>query len=335
MNKMDKEKKTWIITGGAGFLGHSVVEHFLRVTNDNIIIIDKLSYATRGLEKLRSFGALSNPRVKIFTIDLVNKISDGVAYEIGQNVNYIVHLAAESHVDMSIKDPVNFINNNIQSTLNILEFARSLPNLEKFVYWSTDEIFGPAPIGTSYKEDDRQNPTNPYSASKSAGEMICIAYANTYKLKVLITNCMNIIGERQHVEKWVPKIIKSVLDGNELQIHCDSNNNPGSRSYIHARNCADALLFIVNNGNIGERYNITGELEVDNLEIALMIGRIMGKEVKYKLVNFHKDRPGHDIRYALDGSKLAKMGWKPPVGFEESLRRIVNWTLKNLEWLEE
>lgn len=332
---MEKEKKTWIITGAAGFLGHSVVEHFLRATNDNIIIIDKLSYATRGLEKLRSFGALSNPRVKVFTFDLINKISDGIAYEIGKNVNYIVHLAAESHVDMSIKDPVNFINNNIQSTLNILEFARSIPNLEKFVYWSTDEIFGHAPIGVAYKEDDRQNPTNPYSASKSAGEMICIAYANTYKLNVLITNCMNIIGERQHVEKWVPKIIKSVLNGDELQVHCDTNNNPGSRSYIHARNCADALLFIVNHGVVGERYNITGEIEVDNLEIALMIGKIMDKDVKYKLVNFHKDRPGHDIRYALDGSKLAKMGWKPPVGFEESLRKIVNWTLKNQEWLEE
>lgn len=328
--------KNWIITGGAGFLGHHVVEHILRNTNDNVIVIDKLSYATRGYDKLRSFAADTNQRVKIFPIDLITKISDGIAYEIGKDIHYIVHLAAESHVDNSIKDPIPFIQNNILSTLNILEFARTLPNLERFVYWSTDEIYGSAPEGVSYKEDDCQRPTNPYSASKSASEMISLAYANTYGIKLIITNCMNIFGERQHIEKWIPKIIKALRDNTELQIHSDKNcKNPGKRSYIHARNCADALLYIVRNGKVGERYNITGERELDNLEIVNFISSVLKKEAKYKLVDFHSDRPGHDLRYALDGSKLEQLGWKPPIGFNDSLKKVVLWTVQNQEWLNE
>ena len=161
--------KKWLITGAAGFLGHHLVEHILRVTEDNIICIDKLSYASKGLEKLRSFDALSNKRVQIFTIDLINKISPGIEYEIGE-IDYIIHLAAETHVDNSIADPVNFVMNNVASTLTMLEFARNRKNLEKFIYFSTDEIYGNAPGNIAYKEDDRQHPTNPYSASKSASK---------------------------------------------------------------------------------------------------------------------------------------------------------------------
>jgi len=325
--------KNLLITGGLGFIGHHAVEHFIRHTNWNIVIIDKLTYATRGFDRLRSSGILYNDRIKIFTWDLLNPLSDGLIKEIG-DIHIIIHMAADTHVDNSISQPVSFIQNNVMSTLSMLEYARTLKNLEHFLYFSTDEVFGPAPGNISYKEWDRHSPTNPYSASKSASENICLSYHNTYKVPVMIINVMNAFGERQHTEKFIPKVIKSVLKGEKVYIHGDDNKNPGSRFYIHSRNIANAVLFILQNGKTGDKYNITGESEVDNLALAKMISEIVGKPLDYEIVNFHKDRPGHDLRYALDGSKLAEMGWHPPKSFKESLEKTVKWTLDNIDWLE-
>lgn len=331
--------KKILITGICGFIAHHLLEHILRRTNWTIIGIDKLSYASKGLSRLRDNGTLSNDRVKIFTWDLSSPLSDGLCLEIG-SVNYIIHMAADTHVDDSITRPVSFINNNISSTLNMLEFSRGLlktfpGDLEKFFYFSTDEVYGKCDLPNGYKEDDRHNPSNPYSASKSSSEAICLSYANTYGLPIIITNLMNVFGERQHVEKFIPKCIKSLLEGETVQIHSDSECVlPGSRFYIHARNVSSAVCFLIDKGVIGERYNITGEKEVDNLTMLLTIARIMEKEPKYVMVNFHKDRPGHDLRYGLCGDKLRKLGWTPPVGFEDSLRKTIGWTLQNLKWLD-
>ena len=179
--------KTILITGGCGFIGHHFVEHVYINTDWNIIIIDKLSYASNGFERLRDTGCLNDDRVKVFTNDLINPIPEGIQKEIGKNLNYIVHMAAETHVDNSIKDPKLFLDNNINSTLNLLEYSRTLPNLEIFFYFSTDEVFGPALNDTLFKEWDRHKPTNPYSASKSAAEQICIAYENTYKTPLMLS----------------------------------------------------------------------------------------------------------------------------------------------------
>lgn len=325
--------KNVLITGGLGFIGHHAVEHFIRTTDWNIVVLDKLSYATRGFDRLRSSGILYNNRIKIFTWDLTNPLSDGLVKEIG-DINIIIHMAADTHVDNSISEPVPFIYNNIMSTVYMLEYARKLKNLEYFLYFSTDEVFGPAPGDISYKEWDKHNPTNPYSASKSASENICLSYNNTYKVPVMIINVMNAFGERQHVEKFIPKVIKSVMNGDIITIHGDDNKTPGSRFYIHSRNIANAVVFILKNGKIGDKYNITGEMEVDNLTLAKMIADIMGKPLNYEIVNFHKDRPGHDLRYALDGSKLLSMGWSPPKSFKESLEKTVKWTLDNIDWLD-
>lgn len=326
-----------LVTGGCGFIGHHLVEHLYVNTDWEIVIIDKLSYASKGIEKLRDIGIgfLENERVKIFTYDLTNALSPGLILEIG-DLDYIVHMAAETHVDNSIKDPVPFIHNNVMSTVQLLEYARTLPNLKKFFYFSTDEVFGNANDGQSYKEWDTHNPTNPYSASKSAAEQICMSYENTYKLPVLITNVMNAFGERQHVEKFIPKCVKYLLEGKTIDIHCDKTcTKPGSRFYIHARNIATAVLFLIENGKIGDKYNIVGEKEVNNLEMAQFIAKVMGKELKYNLVNYHEDRPGHDERYSLDGNKLINMGWNVPVNFEQSLEKTIKWTLENRKWLEE
>jgi dTDP-glucose 4,6-dehydratase len=323
-----------IVTGGCGFIGHHVVEHILRKTNWEIIVLDKLNYASFGYERLKDNGAYESPRVKIFCYDITQEITVGLKKEIGA-VDYIIHMAAETHVDNSISDPVPFIQNNVNSTVSMLEYARSLPELKSFVYFSTDEVFGPALGDTLYKEWDRHNPTNPYSASKSAAEGICLSYENTYKVPLLIVNVMNAFGERQHVEKFIPMTIKKLLNDEEIIIHSyPDKKTSGTRFYIHGRNIAAAVLFLIKNGKNGEKYNITGEKEVSNLEMAHIIADTIGKPLKYNMTDCHSIRPGHDLRYGLDGSKMFEMGWKIPVPFDESIKNTILWTLENKKWLE-
>ena len=330
--------KTILITGGCGFIGHHFVEHIILNTDWNIIIIDKLSYASMGLKRLEDEvfqNAINSNRLKIFTWDIVNEISVGLLQEI-HDTNIIVHMAAETHVDNSIEEPVKCIKNNIMSTVTMLELARKLTKLETFFYFSTDEVYGPALGDKMYKEDERHNPTNPYSSSKSGAEQICVAYHNTYKIPIIRINVMNAFGERQHIEKFIPKVIKSVLNGDKVFIHSyPDKKSSGTRYYIHARNIAAAVLFLLEKGNIGESYNLTGEQEISNLEMAQMIAKVIGKPLNYEMVDFHSSRPGHDLRYGLDGNKMYDMGWVLPVDFQKSLENMINWTLDNKEWLEE
>jgi len=328
--------KKIVLTGGCGFIGHHFAEYVYKNTDWDIIIIDKLTYASMGLNRLRNNILLYTPRVKVFTIDLCEELSDGIKKEIGTDINYIVHMAAETHVDNSIREPMKVIKNNINSTVNLLEWARNLKNLEIFFYFSTDEVFGPALGDTLYKEWDRHRPTNPYSASKSAAENICISYENTYKIPLMIVNVMNAFGERQHVEKFIPLCIKKILNNELVYIHSyPDKKTSGTRFYIHAQNIASAVLFLIQNGTIGEKYNISGEKEVSNLELAQLIAKSMDRELKYELIDFHSTRPGHDLRYGLDGTKIYELGWNPKFNFEKSLEKTVIWTLNNIEWLEE
>lgn len=325
-----------VITGGCGFIGHHFAEYVHRNTDWDIVIIDKLTYASLGYNRLRSNKLLDSARVKIFPIDLCVELSLGIRKEIGEDVDYIVHMAAETHVDNSIKEPVNVIHNNVMSTVNILEWARTLKNLKIFFNFSTDEVYGCAPGDTMYLEWDRHRPGNPYSASKSAAENICISYENTYKLPLMTVNVMNAFGERQHVEKFIPLCVKNIQNGQKIYIHSYPNKTKsGTRFYIHAQNIANAVLFLIKNGKIGEKYNIRGEQEVSNLELAQMIAEILKKPLDYELVDFHSTRPGHDLRYGLNGDKLYELGWNPTFDFKKTLQKTVEWTLKNPEWLEE
>jgi len=328
--------KNIIVTGGCGFIGHHFVEHLLTNTDWNIFVLDKLTYASFGLKRLEDTCALTNPRVKIFTYDLAVPISVGLRQELGKDIHYIVHMAAETHVDNSIEAPVEFVKNNVLSTLHILEYARSLESLEIFFYFSTDEVYGPALGEKLFSEDERHNPTNPYSASKSAAEQLCVAYGNTYNVPLMRINVMNAFGERQHVEKFIPKVIRKILNNETVYIHSyPDKKKSGTRFYIHARNIASGVLFLIKNGKLGESYNLTGEQEISNLEMAQMIADVMEKKLNYELVDFHSSRPGHDLRYGLDGSKMANMGWVLPVDFKLSLIKTVKWTLANQKWLSE
>ena len=324
-----------LITGGAGFAGHHLVEHLLKNKDWKIIVLDRLSYASNGWNRLRDIQAYDDKRVMCVAADFSSPLSEGVIKEVG-SVDYIIHMGAETHVDNSIDNPEPFVRANVLGTMWMLEFARSQECLKQFVYFSTDEVFGPAPQETKYREWDRYNCTNPYAATKAGGEELSLAYANTYKIPVLITHAMNLFGERQHPEKFIPLIIRKVLSGEKIFIHSDAEKkNPGTRFYIHCRNMASALLFLIDKGTcVREKFNIVGEKEVDNLELALKVAEIMEKPLNYELIDFHSSRPGHDLRYALDGDRLSKLGWKSPKDFEASLEKVVNWTLENPQWLE-
>ena len=335
-----------LITGGCGFVGHHVVEHFLRNTDWEIVILDKMTYAASGLDRVRDIKAFDDKRVKFFATDFTRSLSIGMVKEC-VDVDYILHMGAETHVDNSISNPGSFVYSNVVGTLNMLEFARVLDH-PTFVYFSTDEVYGPAAkqecdvesgydlaLHFKYKEWDRYNATNPYSATKAGAEQLTLSYMNTYGLPGFIVNCMNIFGERQHPEKFIPLCIRRIRDGELIQIHGTPDcKESGSRFYIHARNVAAAVHWLLDKYTQRDKYNIVGEKELTNLELAQKIANVMGKPLNYQIINFHQSRPGHDIRYALDGTKLKNMGYTIPISIDESLKRTIEWTLANTKWLE-
>ena len=325
-----------LITGGCGFIGHHIVEHFIKNTDWNIKILDKLTYASNGYDRLRDIECFDNKRIKFFTTDLcnvMNNTTDLLRKEIG-DIDYILHLGAETHVDNSIKNPEPFVYANFVGTFRLLEYAKTLKNLKKMIYFSTDEVFGPAEPGVFFKEFDRYNSTNPYSATKAGGEELCIAWANTYKMPIVITHCMNVFGERQHPEKFIPLCIRKIIGEETINIHSDETLKiPGSRFWLHARNVAVVMEFLLKHGINRDKYNIVGDVEVNNLLLAQTIAKIIGIPLKYTMEDFHASRPGHDLRYALDGSKLQDMGFAYPRNFHHSLTKTVEWYLENPKWL--
>lgn len=332
--------KHLVITGACGFVGHHLLEGVLKSTDWRVTCLDRLSYASMGYDRLRDIRVWDEAervrRVETFSCDITLPLTDGVRREVG-SVDYIWHVAAETHVDNSIRDPWPFVQSNLVGTYQMLQWARTLDSLDRFVMFSTDEVYGPAPAGYVYREWDRYNATNPYAATKAGAEQLALAWANTYGLPVVITNTMNVYGERQHAEKFIPSTVRKVLAGERVIIHADpTRTESGTRFYIHGRNVADALLFLMPRAVQRERYNIVGECEVSNLEMARRIADILDKPLFYEMVDFHSSRPGHDLRYGLCGDKMAAMGWTPPVSFDESLERTIRWIAapENRKWLE-
>ena len=335
-----------LITGGAGFIAHHVVDLLLRETDWKITTLDRLDFSgnlNRLHEVVNSYDEETRKRVKIVFHDLKAEINPLTANFIG-NPDIVLHLAASSHVDRSITHPMEFINDNIIGTAHLLEWARKLDHtLETFLYFSTDEIFGAAPPGVAYDERARYNSTNPYSASKAAAEELCVAYENTYKLPIMITHTMNVFGERQTPEKFIPLCVKKVMLGEKVYIHANKDKTQaGSRFYIHAKDVADAILFLVRNkpqtyvdygGARIPKFNIVGKEEIDNLTLAKMIADAQGKELNYELVDFHSSRPGHDLRYALSDELMRSLGWEPKIALSQRIREVSDWYIENKRWL--
>lgn len=339
--------KRVLITGGAGFIAHHVIERILRTTDWEIVSLDRLDFSgnlNRLADMMQDIPKDQQNRLKIVWHDLKAEINPLTAAMIG-DINIVLHLAAGSHVDRSIEFPMEFVMDNVVGTTNLLQYARTLPNLDRFVYFSTDEVFGPAPEGVNYAEYDRYNSTNPYSASKAAAEEICVAFENTYKLPIVVTHTMNVFGERQHPEKFIPMVIQKARDGEVVTVHSDPTKTfAGSRHYIHAKDVADGLMFILENlqdykhtGDYGgakcPKFNLVGPEEIDNLTLAKMIAAAVGQELQYEMTDFHSSRPGHDLRYALSGDLLKSLGWEPKIKFSERVKEVVEWTLVNTRWL--
>ena len=342
--------KRVLITGGAGFIAHHLIYHILKTTDWEIVSLDRLDYSgnlNRLDNILSSLNEKDKARVKVIFHDLKSELNPWIRKDIGE-VNIILHLAAGSHVDRSIEFPIEFVMDNVLGTANILEYARHINTnngiLEKFVYFSTDEVFGPAPDGINYKENDRYNSTNPYSATKASGEELAVAYENTYNLPVIITHTMNVFGERQHPEKFIPMCIKKIRDGETVTIHSDKTKTiAGSRHYIHAEDVSEALLFLLNSkikkevdwgGAKCPKFNIVGAEELTNLELAEIIAKSQNKKLNYEMVDFHSSRPGHDLRYALSGDKMKSLGWTPKIKVQSRIKQVVDWSLKNPSWIE-
>jgi dTDP-glucose 4,6-dehydratase len=324
--------KTLLITGVAGFFGHHLLEHVLKNTDWNIVGLEGINYAgdLGRIKDIKVFGE-NERRIKFVWHDLRSPFNDTVVNQIGK-VDYVIHTAAETHVERSLTDAKSFVLTNVLGTCHLLEYVKQYQkNLIKYVQFSTDEVFGAAPFGVDYKEWDPHKPSNPYAATKAGADDLAFAFAHSFSIPIIITHTMNMFGERQHVEKFIPMTIKKVLLGETITVH-GKKGMVSTRKWIHCRNAADAVLFLLDKGQQADKYNIVGE-EMDVLSIAQFIAKILGKPLKYEFLDFHSTRPGHDLRYSLDGTKIKKMGWEPPAPFLSSLEKVVSWTMQNKQWI--
>jgi dTDP-glucose 4,6-dehydratase len=329
--------KTILITGGAGFIGSHVIRLFVKKYDYKIVNLDKLTYAGNllnlsDIEKAKNYEFVKGDIVDgNFINELFKKYQfDGV-----------IHLAAESHVDRSIESPMDFIMTNIVGTVNLLNAAKTIwkDNCtdKKFYHISTDEVYGSLGNEGYFTEETAYDPRSPYSASKASSDHIVRAYYHTYKLPIVISNCSNNYGANQFPEKLIPLCINNIKNSKPLPVYGKGEN---IRDWLFVEDHAKAINMIYHKGNVGETYNIGGNNEWKNIDLVLALCRIMDKKLgraageSEKLITFVKDRAGHDLRYAIDSTKLQKeLGWSPSLKFEEGFDKTVEWYLANEEWL--
>ena len=331
-----------LLTGGAGFIGSAVVRHIIQTTNDIVLNIDKLTYAG-NLESLKEID--QNPRYQFQQIDICDALELEQVFKQFQP-DVVMHLAAESHVDRSIDGPAAFIQTNIVGTYTLLEAARKYwQNLDhtkkaafRFHHISTDEVYGDLEGTTElFTETTSYAPSSPYSASKASSDHLVRAWQRTYGLPTIVTNCSNNYGPYHFPEKLIPLVILNALDGKALPIYGKGDQ---IRDWLFVEDHARALYQVVTQGAVGETYNIGGHNEKQNIEVVKTICRILDElrpqanaQPYESLITFVKDRPGHDLRYAIDAAKIEReLGWKPQETFETGIRKTVACYLNNLEW---
>ena len=311
-----------LVTGGAGFIGSNFIRHMMISHPElEIINLDVLTYAG-NLNNLK--GIEKNPNYTFIKgISATGLLS--MRFLTNTKVDAIVHFAAESHVDRSITDASAFVMTNVLGTHTLLECART-HSIPKFIHISTDEVYGSTMEG-SFKETDILSPSSPYSASKAGSDLLALSYFTTYNLPVIITRCTNNFGPYQFPEKLIPLFVTNLLDGKKVPVYGTGKN---IRDWIHVSDHCRAIEFLLERGNPGEIYNIGGGHEKTNLEITQKILDLLSKDDS--MIEYVKDRPGHDFRYSLDCSKLHAMGWKPKYSFDEALEETISWYTQNEWW---
>ena len=301
------------ITGAAGFIGSNFVHYLKSQGYDDIVVLDKLTYA----------ASTDNLNPHTFPIEIVDIADKKPLQRIFQKYRprFVFHFAAESHVDNSIEDATPFVDTNVTGTLNLLELS-VMYKVEKFHHISTDEVYGALGYDDPpFTEETPYSPQNPYSASKAASDHFVTAFGNTYGLPVLITNCSNNYGPRQNAEKMIPKTINNILDGKKIPVYAQGEN---IRDWIYVEDHCKALLNIFYVGKNGEKYNIGGECEIKNIDLVKTIIRLM--DASEDLIEFVDDRPGHDLRYAIDNAKIIEaINWHPSHTLEEGLLKTIKW----------
>lgn len=332
------KNKTILITGGAGFIGSHVVRHFVhKYPEYKIVNLDALTYAG-NLENLRDVEHL--PNYTFERGDITDSAALKTIFEKHQP-DGVIHLAAESHVDRSISNPMAFVETNVMGTVNLLNTVRKLwgdsPEGKRFYHVSTDEVYGSLGEEGFFTEETRYDPRSPYSASKAASDHFVRAYFHTYGLPVVLSNCSNNYGPNHFPEKLIPLVIKNIREEKPLPVYGDGKY---TRDWLWVKDHASAIDTIFHKGRVGETYNIGGNNEWKNIDLVEVLCDIMdellGREpgASRKLITFVKDRPGHDRRYAIDASKLKdELGWQPSIRAEEGFRETAKWYLENEEWL--
>lgn len=331
--------KTILITGGAGFIGSHVVRHFVsKYPNYRIINLDNLTYAG-NLENLRDIEGM--PNYEFVKADIVEGETMMELFK-AYHPDGVIHLAAESHVDRSISSPMEFIHTNIVGTVNLLNAVRnvwkdSTEDDKRFYHISTDEVYGSLGEAGFFKETTAYDPRSPYSASKASSDHLVRAYFHTFGLPIVISNCSNNYGPFQFPEKLIPLSINNIKHWQSIPIYGKGEN---IRDWLFVEDHAMAIDLIYHRGINGETYNIGGQNEWKNIDLIRLLCRIMDKKLNRepgaseKLITFVKDRAGHDLRYAIDSSKIQKeLMWKPSLKFEEGLEKTVDWYLANEEWM--
>ena len=317
--------KKIIVTGGLGFIGSNLVESLLR-KKYFVINLDKVTYSS-NFYNTKNFNNSKN--YKFIKCDIKDKKLSKIIYDI--KPSGIFNLAAETHVDRSIDDPESFIQSNIVGVYNLLEIFKEFSKKfrSRLIHISTDEVYGDVLNGRS-SESYPYQPSSPYAASKAASDHLVSSYVRTYKIPAIVTNCSNNYGPKQHPEKLIPKLIYNILNNKPLPIYGKGTN---SREWIYVEDHCDALIKVFNKGKVGEFYNIGSNKNLNNLEVTKNLLNIskkiipLGKNVK---INFVKDRPGHDVRYALNSNKIKKeLGWYPKTNFNDGLRKTFEWYFKN------
>ena len=302
-----------LVTGGAGFIGSNFLHHLVNCTIEEIICIDNLTYAA-------DWHNIPDP-VKLYTIDIADEHGCERVFK-EHKPSTVFHLAAESHVDNSIKDCSPFILPIINGTVNLLNLSLKY-EVQKFIHISTDEVYGSIEKG-SFTENSNYSPRNPYSASKAASDHFVMAYHNTYGIPAVITNCSNNYGPRQYVEKMIPKTITNLLSGKKVPVYGDGNQ---VRDWLYVQDHCEALIEVWLKGKVGQKYNIGGKCEMSNIDLVrTILDRMnMGKD----MIEYVNDRPGHDRRYSTDITKIQnELGWSPKVSFDDGLDKTIEWYKK-------